>query len=35
VASDPGSFVHANSTGFMVLGIVFSVLLGKFIFLRR
>lgn len=35
VASDPGNFVHTNSTGFMVLGIVFSVLLGKFIFLRR
>jgi hypothetical protein len=35
VASDPGNFVHANSTGFMILGIIFSVLLGKFIFLRR
>jgi hypothetical protein len=35
VASDPGNFVHTNSTGFMVLGIIFSVLLGKFIFLRR
>jgi hypothetical protein len=35
VASDPGQFVHANSTGFMVLGVIFSVLLGKFIFLRR
>lgn len=35
VATDPGNFVHTNSTGFMVLGIVFSVLLGKFIFLRR
>jgi hypothetical protein len=35
VASDPGNFVHANGTGFMILGIIFSVLLGKFIFLRR
>jgi hypothetical protein len=35
VASDPGKFVQTNSTGFMVLGVVFSLLLGKFIFLRR
>jgi hypothetical protein len=35
VVSDPGQFVHTNSTGFMILGIIFSVLLAKFIFLRR
>jgi hypothetical protein len=35
IASDPGNFVHTNSTGFMVLGIIFSVLLGKFLILRK
>jgi hypothetical protein len=35
IASDPGKFVQTNSTGFMVLGIIFSVLLGKFLFLRK
>jgi hypothetical protein len=35
VASDPGQFVHTNSTGFMILGIIFSVLLCKFLFLHK
>jgi hypothetical protein len=33
--SDPGQFVHTNSTGFLILGVIFSLLLAKFIFLSR
>ena len=35
VVNDPGNFIQANSTGFIVLIAVFSLLLGKFIFLKR
>jgi hypothetical protein len=34
-ASDPGQFVQTNSTGFMVLGVIFSLLLCKFLFLHK
>jgi hypothetical protein len=35
VASDPGNFVQTNSTGFLVLGVIFSILLLKFLFLHK
>jgi hypothetical protein len=35
MAIDPGQFIHTNSTGLTILGIIFAVLLGKFLFLRR
>jgi hypothetical protein len=35
VASDPGKFVQTNSTGFMILGVIFSILLLKFLFLHK
>ena len=35
IVTDPGQFMQTNSTGFMVLGAVFTLLLGKFFFMPR